>query len=104
MDAQLQCDPFNGLLTLVLMMGQWHHICFTWSGDNGYYEFFKDGVSVGSGSGFYKGGHITSGGPTMIGQDQDTVGGGFDAAQAFVGDVAQVNVWDTVLSESDIKA
>ena len=84
--------------------GDWHHICFTWNGANGKYEFFKDGVSVTSGSDLYKGGHISSGGTTVIGQDQDTVGGGFKANQAFVGDLTQVNVWGTVLSASDIKA
>ena len=59
---------------------------------------------VGSGSGMSKDGKITSGGTTVIGQDQDTVGGGFEVKQSFVGDVTEVNVWGTVLSESDILA
>lgn len=40
----------------------------------------------------------------MIGQDQDEVGGGFVASQAFVLDVTEVNGWNTVLSRSDIVA
>ena len=84
--------------------GEWHHVCFTWSSDNGDYEFYKDGVSVGRGTGLNVGGKVTSGGTTVIGQDQDEVGGGFVAAQAFVGDVTEVNVWGTVLSKSDVVA
>ena len=82
----------------------WHHVCFTWSNTNGDYKFYKDGVNVGSGTGLNKGGKIASGGTTVIGQDQDKVGGDFDREQAFVGDVTEVNVWGTVLSESDIVA
>ncbi|KAL9972300.1 hypothetical protein ACROYT_G018584 [Oculina patagonica] len=84
--------------------GKWHHVCFTWSNTNGDYKFYKDGAMVGSGTGMNVGGKISYGGTTVIGQDQDEVGGGFDATQAFVGDVTELNVWSTVLSESDIVA
>ena len=40
----------------------------------------------------------------MIAQEQDQVGGGFGAKQAFVGDVTEVNVWGVELSECDILA
>ena len=59
---------------------------------------------VGSGSGMAKGKIIKSGGTSVIAQDQDTVGGGFDPKQGFVGDVSEVNVWGVELSESDILA
>ena len=57
---------------------------------------------VGSGTGFNVGGQIRYGGTTVIGQDQDIPGGAFVADQSFVGEVTEVNVWSTVLSESDI--
>ena len=38
-----------------------------------------------------------------IGQDQDTVWGGFDADQAFVGEVSEVHVWNKVLSPAEIE-
>ena len=44
---------------------------------------------------------VTSGGTTVIGHDQDKIEGGFVADQAFVGNVTELNVWSTVLSESD---
>lgn len=79
-------------------------MCFTWSNTNGDYQWYKDGVVVNSGTGFNTGGTISSGGTTVIGQDQDDVGDSFEAGQSFVGDVTEVNVWSTVLSESDIAA
>ncbi len=33
---------------------------------------------------------------------QDTLGGGFDATQAFVGDMANFNIWDRKLSVGEI--
>lgn len=30
----------------------------------------------------------------MLGQDQDRVGGGFNAAESLIGHLTQVNVWD----------
>ena len=40
----------------------------------------------------------------MLGQEQDSIGGGFDRHQTFHGRLASVNMWDKVLSESDIAA
>ena len=96
--------PFERDADVSLDYEKWNHVCFTWSNSNGDYKFYKDGKIVGSGSGFYKNGMISSGGTTVIAQDQDTVGGGFVADQSFVGDVTEVNVWGAVLSESDIVA
>ena len=46
---------------------------------------------------------VPSGGTVVIGQDQDSMGGGFDNDDAFgPGEVTQVNLWGTVLSASDI--
>ena len=59
---------------------------------------------VGSGTDFNIDGKISFGGTTVIGQDQDTPGGAFVADQSFVGEVTEVNVWGTALSESDITA
>lgn len=35
---------------------------------------------------------------------QDVVGGHFDAGQAFVGELSQVNIWDRVLKPSEIQS
>ncbi|KAL9972416.1 hypothetical protein ACROYT_G018715 [Oculina patagonica] len=94
----------NEYAGVALDYGKWNHVCFTWSSANGDYKFYKDGVLEGSGSGLNKGGKIRFGGTTVIGQDQDTLGGGFNTDQSFVGELTEVNVWGEVLSESDIAA
>ena len=39
----------------------------------------------------------------MLGQEQDSVGGGFQASQSFQGMLSNVNVWDHVLDGMLIK-
>lgn len=34
----------------------------------------------------------------MLGQEQDSVGGGFESSQSFQGMLSHVNLWDNVLS------
>ena len=41
-------------------------------------------------------------GVLIIGQEQDEVGRNFSASEAFDGSISQFNVWDKVLSESEI--
>ncbi|XP_028396328.1 neuronal pentraxin-1-like [Dendronephthya gigantea] len=83
--------------------GRWHHICMTWQSKDGGYSFFKDGRKVGSGtiSGSV-GKPIPGKGTWVLGQDQDSVGGGFDANQSATGELTGVNVWDKVLSSFEI--
>ena len=46
---------------------------------------------------------ILSGGTAVIGQDQDSVGGGFTKRDAFgPGEVTELNLWGSVLSAIDI--
>ena len=45
---------------------------------------------------------IRAGGTLVLGQDQDSLGGSFDASQSFVGLMSDVNVWDHVLTARKI--
>ena len=86
---------------------QWHHICATWDNthNNGDWQLYKDGQLLENGTGMMINHTIPSGGTVVIGQDQDSVRGGFDSDEAFgPGEVTEVNLWDTVLSASDIAA
>ena len=38
----------------------------------------------------------------VLGQDQDSIGGGFDANQALAGELTELDMWDSVFSESDV--
>lgn len=82
---------------------RWHHICFTWVSANGGWQLYKNGQLVDDGTGKSTNYVILSGGTAVIGQDQDSVGGGFQKQDAFgPGEVTELNLWNRVLSGSDI--
>ena len=84
--------------------GRWHHICVTWQNSDGVYQFCKDGALHTHTRGLRKGYTIQGGGSLVLGQEQDSVGGGFDSSQSFQGSLTNVNVWSYVLSASLIKS
>ncbi|XP_035667495.1 neurogenic locus notch homolog protein 1-like isoform X2 [Branchiostoma floridae] len=83
---------------------EWHTVCTTWRSSDGAWQLYADGVLAASGSGFNVGGRVRRGGTWILGQDQDVVGGGFKAEQAFIGELSEVNLWDRVLSPEEIGA
>jgi len=78
----------------------------TWDNTAGTYQLYMDGQLTGSGEGLMKGHVIQSGGTAVLGQDQDSMGGGFDTDDAFgPGQLSEVNMWNkAALSESEIAA
>ncbi|KAG6935154.1 neuronal pentraxin 2 [Chelydra serpentina] len=89
-------------LPLFVSDGKWHHICITWTTRDGMWEAFQDGEKLGTGENLAPWHPIKPGGVLILGQEQDTVGGRFDATQAFVGEMSQFNIWDRVLKAEDI--
>ncbi|KAK6476063.1 neuronal pentraxin-2-like [Huso huso] len=89
-------------LPLSVSDGRWHHICITWTTRDGLWEAYQDGEKLGSGENLAPWHPIKPGGVIILGQEQDTVGGRFDATQAFVGEMTQFNIWDRVLKAQDI--
>ncbi|MBN3314272.1 NPTX1 protein, partial [Atractosteus spatula] len=81
---------------------KWHHICVTWTTRDGVWEAFQDGVLRGNGENLAPYHPIKPQGVLVLGQEQDTLGGGFDATQAFVGELANFNIWDRKLSAGEI--
>ncbi|XP_078702672.1 neuronal pentraxin-2-like [Branchiostoma floridae x Branchiostoma belcheri] len=84
--------------------GEWHTVCTTWRSSDGAWQLYADGTLADSGSGFNVGGSVRTGGIWILGQDQDVLGGGFDASQSFIGEMSEVNLWDRVLSPAEIAA
>ena len=83
----------------------WHYICVSWDNTDGSYQLYTDGQLTGSGEGLMKAHVIQSGGVVVLGQDQDSMGGGFDTDDAFgPGQLAEVNMWSRVLPGSEIAA
>ncbi|XP_078456470.1 neuronal pentraxin-2-like [Lampetra fluviatilis] len=89
-------------LPLSVNDGGWHHVCITWTTRDGVWEAFQDGVRRGVGEGLAPWHPIKPGGVLILGQEQDTVGGRFDATQAFVGELAYFNLWDRVLAPAEM--
>lgn len=45
---------------------------------------------------------IAGGGKLVLGQEQDRIGGGFSESESLVGRIYQLDVWDYILSSSEI--
>lgn len=81
----------------------WNHICITWESKTGLVGLWVNGIpSVRKG--LAKSYTIKSGGVVLLGQEQDSVEGGFNAAESFVGEINDVNLWDYILSSKEIHA
>uniref|UniRef100_A0A3P9N426 Neuronal pentraxin 1 n=1 Tax=Poecilia reticulata TaxID=8081 RepID=A0A3P9N426_POERE len=82
--------------------GKWHHLCITWTIRDGIWEAFQDGVKQGHGENLAPYHPIKADGVLVLGQEQDSLGGGFDATQAYVGELAHLNIWNRKLSATEI--
>ena len=45
---------------------------------------------------------IRGGGFLVLGQQQDSVGGGFKPIDSFIGEMTDVNIWDHVITDQEI--
>uniref|UniRef100_A0A3P8T2F9 Pentraxin family member n=1 Tax=Amphiprion percula TaxID=161767 RepID=A0A3P8T2F9_AMPPE len=78
------------------------HLCVAWDSSSGAAALFMDGRR--SLTKIHKKGHtINQGGKVILGQDPDNYLGSFEAKQSFVGEISDVNMWDSVLSDSTIQ-
>ncbi|XP_040202897.1 C-reactive protein-like [Rana temporaria] len=80
----------------------WKHTCGTWDSNTGVMQLWVNGKlyprKVAK-----KGSIIGDEASIILGQDQDTFGGGFDAGQSFVGEIGDVHMWDYTLTPDEIK-
>ncbi|XP_061088937.1 pentraxin-4-like [Conger conger] len=85
-----------------ILDGGWHHFCVIWSSIEGRFWYYTDRRLTSTGSKFQKGYEIPGGGSIILGQEQDSLGGGFDEAEAFVGRMAGFTVWNRMLSPGEV--
>lgn len=84
--------------------GEWHHVAVTWNNDDGVVQIYVDGINeyeqplTGS-----IGQTLSVGGSLVLGQDQDTLGGGFSADQSMDGYITDVRIWNDVRTEDEIR-
>ncbi|KAM6965948.1 uncharacterized protein ptx4 [Tautogolabrus adspersus] len=97
-------DPvYRRLPVWSLLDARWHHLCILWSSIQGRFWHYSDQRLISSGSNFRKGWEVPGGGSVVLGQEQDIVAGGFDAAEGFAGQVAGFRVWKRVLSPAEVE-
>lgn len=83
--------------------GQWHHLAFTWSSENsGTWALYIDGELKREGNHLRSNEIINGGGSLIIGQEQDTLGGGFSPIETFTGNITRVNIWNSYFSKMNI--
>ena len=83
----------------------WQHLCLTWENTQGVTKLYKDGQFTEQVTNDATKNYVLKAdGFLVLGQEQDSPGGGFDRNQTLHGRLASVNMWDKVLSESDIAA
>ncbi|XP_070807189.1 serum amyloid P-component-like [Pituophis catenifer annectens] len=80
----------------------WEHICVSWNTWNGLVHFWHNGNLLPR-VGMKKGYRISHEASIILGQEQDTFGGGFDVRQCFIGELTQVNMWPRVLTTDEIR-
>jgi hypothetical protein len=64
----------------------------SWDNTNGDWSLYLDGEMVESGSGLAAGATLDAGGTLILGQEQDSVGGGFESIEAFQGTLYDVRI------------
>ncbi|XP_053271757.1 sushi, von Willebrand factor type A, EGF and pentraxin domain-containing protein 1 [Pleuronectes platessa] len=83
--------------------GHWYHIGVSWRSWDGDWRVYINGKPSDGGKGLSVGTTIPAGGALVLGQDQDQRGEGFNPVESFVGSMSQLNIWDRVLSQQQIK-
>lgn len=80
---------------------KWHHVTIMRSG--ALARLFIDGSELGSSFSVSSAAlEVTTNG-LIIGQDQDSVGGGFDVVQSWAGDMDNLRCYDRALSEAEVQ-
>jgi hypothetical protein len=83
--------------------GDWHHLAFVRDAAGDSLELYLDGVSQGSQAAPVSAMTIEAGG-LLIGQEQDSVGGGFNVDQALHGLLDDYYIYDRTLTAEEIAA
>ncbi|XP_019219888.1 serum amyloid P-component-like isoform X1 [Oreochromis niloticus] len=82
------------------MLNTWQSICTTWDSESELVQLWLNGKpSIKK----FIGGSVITDPIVIVGQEQDSHGGGFDINQSFVGMMSDVHMWNYVLSPCEIQ-
>jgi len=83
--------------------GLWHYLVWTRQVSSGTEVVYVDGAALSDGNGSVNTANVTlDAGGAIIGQEQDSLGGGFAANQVIHGWIDEVMVYNKVLSQGDV--
>ena len=94
----------NGANTKVqagISIGVWYHFCMCWSLSSRTATIYHNGIQTGSFT-TPSGRRLGLNGYFVLGQEQDSNGGGFDSSQLFGGDLHKMNVFSKKLDSSEV--
>ncbi|XP_061461774.1 mucosal pentraxin-like [Rhineura floridana] len=80
----------------------WETACVTWESATGIVQLWLGGQPLPR-KGVAKGYRVKTDLVVMLGQDQDSYGGSLEAGQSFVGEMADVYMWDSVLPPEQLR-
>ncbi|XP_023209821.1 C-reactive protein 1.4-like [Centruroides sculpturatus] len=87
-------------------VGEWYHVCVSWFNRNGHLQVYTNGYRCHNNTNnntIVRKRIIFGDGVFIVGQDQDSFDSEYDADKAWFGDIADINLWDEVLTERQIK-
>ncbi|XP_004716604.1 serum amyloid P-component [Echinops telfairi] len=79
------------------------HICASWESASGIAQFWVNGKPAVK-KGLKRGYSVGASPKIILGQEQDSYGGGFKKEQSFVGEIGDLYMWDSVLSKDEIQS
>ncbi|XP_048586725.1 sushi, von Willebrand factor type A, EGF and pentraxin domain-containing protein 1 [Nematostella vectensis] len=100
----LMGKDYNFDAVAFLRDGNWHSIGASWESSSGRLKAFVDGNQIKDQDAFQLGKEIPGQGLLILGQEQDSYGGGFHATQVFTGCISHVDIWKSVLEPEIIQS
>ncbi|XP_061885947.1 C-reactive protein-like [Entelurus aequoreus] len=94
-------DSSTNFLAVSLPPNSWHSMCATWNSENGVAQLWVDGKQTVKRF-IHSGQPISGDFITILGQEQDSYSGGFDAKQSFIGMISRFHMWDYVIAPEEI--
>ncbi|KAJ6657055.1 hypothetical protein lerEdw1_003056 [Lerista edwardsae] len=79
----------------------WESVCMTWASETGVVQLWLDGQPLPR-KGLARGYDIPAELVMLLGQEQDSFAGSFDADQSFAGEMAELYLWDSVLPPNQL--
>nr|XP_060614520.1 C-reactive protein-like [Anolis sagrei ordinatus] len=79
----------------------WEHLCTSWESSTGLVSLWVNGKLLPR-AGLQKGYSISNEASIVLGQDQDSILGGYAASESFVGEMREVSMWDRVLTPAEV--